>query len=148
MPSTHVNLLCHIIFATKDRTACLDASWRHRLFEYLGGVAHGLNARPLGIGGVADHVHLLISLKATHRLSDVVRDLKKSSSSWVRETIGQSGFQWQEGYAALSVSASAKESVRAYIAEQAEHHRTKPFREELVEFLLKSGVEFDERYLD
>ncbi|MEN9975588.1 MAG: family transposase [Verrucomicrobiota bacterium] len=148
MPSTHTSLHYHLIFATKNREPCLLEAWRPQLHEYLGGTVLGLDAHPEGIGGVADHVHLLVSLKATHRLADFMRELKKASSSWVRETCHQTGFHWQEGYAAFTVSASARDSVRSYIANQEEHHRKKSFREELIGFLQKSGVDFDERYLD
>src|ERR1035437_1441138 len=148
MSSTHTSLHYHLIFATKNREACLAASWRSQLHDYLGGTVRGLGAHPEGIGGVADHVHLLVSLKSTHRLADFMRELKKSSSIWVRETFHQPDFQWQEGYAAFTVSASVRDSVRTYIASQEEHHRKKSLREELMEFLRKSSVEFDEQYLD
>lgn len=108
----------------------------------------GLGGVSQGIGGVADHVHLLLALKPTHCLSDFMRELKKASSIWVADTVGDSAFHWQEGYAAFTVSVSARASVRDYIARQEEHHRRKTFREELVEFLQKSKVEFDERYID
>mgnify|MGYP000137024310 CR=1 FL=1 len=148
MPSTHTCLLYHIVFATKDREPLIHASWRARLHEYLGGAVRGLGGTPQGVGGVADHVHLLLGLKPTHCLADLMRELKKSSSSWVAETISVPSFRWQEGYAAFSVSASARLAVQEYIANQEEHHRNKTFREELIEFLKKSGVEYDERYLD
>jgi REP element-mobilizing transposase RayT len=148
MPSTHTHLLYHIIFATKDRKPLIADSWRARLHEYLGGTVSGLGGTSQGIGGVADHVHLLVGLKPTHCLADFMRELKKSSSIWVAEEIGAKGFAWQEGYAAFTVSASARDSVRDYIGRQEEHHRRKTFREELVEFLEKSGVKYDPRYLD
>lgn len=148
MPSTHTSLHYHLIFATKNREPMISANWRSELHSYLGGIIKGLDAHPQGIGGVADHVHLLVSLKPTHCLSDFMRELKKSSSSWIRETQHLPGFYWQEGYAAFTVSASARESVRAYIANQEEHHRVKTFREELVEFLEKTGTSYDPRYLD
>jgi putative transposase len=148
MPSTHTSLHYHIIFATKDREPRLVEPWRASLHDYLGGTARGLGAQPQGVGGVADHVHMLISLKATHCLSDFMRELKKAASTWIREKQQIPNFQWQNGYAAFTVSASARESVQDYIARQEEHHRGKSYREEVLEFLLKSGVEFDERYLD
>ncbi|MEI6177815.1 MAG: IS200/IS605 family transposase [Verrucomicrobiota bacterium] len=148
MPSTHTNLLYHIIFATKNREPMIFPEWRARLHDYLGGAVRGLGGIPQGVGGVADHVHLLVGLKPTHCLSDFMRDLKKNSSAWITETIALPSFRWQEGYAAFTVSASVKPSVRQYIAGQEEHHRHKSFREELVEFLQKSGIEYDERYLD
>ncbi len=148
MPSTHTCLLYHLVFATKNREPLLSQDWRDRLHEYLGGIVRGLGGVPQGVGGVADHVHLLVGLKATHCLSDFMRDLKKDSSKWVADTAHEPGFHWQEGYAAFTVSASAKQAVRDYIARQEEHHHHKTFREELIEFLQKSGVEYDERYLD
>ena len=147
MPSTHTSLHYHLIFATKNREPMIAAPWRAELHSYLGGIVKGLDAQPQGVGGVADHIHLLVSLKSTHCLSDLMRELKKSSSSLIRDSHLPS-FQWQEGYAAFTVSASARESVKQYIANQEEHHRVKSFREELIGFLRKSGVEYDERYLD
>ena len=147
MPSTHTSLHYHLIFATKHREPSIAKKWRPELHSYLGGIVKGLGAHPQGIGGIADHVHLLVSLKPTACLSDFMRELKKSSPAWIRESKCP-GFQWQEGHAAFTVSASARDSVRQYIANQEEHHRTKSFREELVEFLEKSGVPYDPRYLD
>ena len=121
---------------------------RARLHDYLGGTIRGLGGYPEGIGGVADHVHLLVGLKATHCLADVLRELKKASSAWAHEEIGLRVFAWQEGYAAFTVSATSREAVRHYIAKQEEHHRVKSFREELVEMLNKAGVEYDAKYLD
>jgi REP element-mobilizing transposase RayT len=108
----------------------------------------GLGGFPQGIGGVADHVHLLVGLKATHCLADVMRELKKASSVWVHEEIGLRAFAWQEGYAAFTVSATARAAVRRYISNQEEHHRTKSSREELLELLERAGIEYDARYFD
>ena len=148
MSSTYLSLHYHIIFSTKNRTPSIADSWRDRLHEYLGGTVKGLDAFPQGVGGVADHVHLLVGLKATHRLSDFLRELKKASSVWVHEELKVTEFGWQDGYAAFTVSPTACDSVKQYIANQAEHHRVKTFREELSELLERAGIEFDERYLD
>jgi REP element-mobilizing transposase RayT len=102
---------------------------------------------PEAIGGVADHVHLLIGLGATNRVADVVRDVKAVSSRWVHEEIGHHSFAWQEGYGAFTVSASQRTIVCEYIARQDEHHRTRTFQEEYRETLHRSGVACDERYL-
>jgi REP element-mobilizing transposase RayT len=148
MASTYTCLLYHIIFSTKNRDPVIAPAWRDRLHEYLGGAVRGLGRTPQGLGGVADHVHLLIGLKPTHCLSDLMRELKKSSSSRVAKTMKQPGFEWQVGYSGFTVSASGRGDVQKSIARQEEHHRTKSFREELIEFLTKSGVEFDEKYPD
>ena len=148
VPSTHTCLLYHLIFATKDREPFIAPTWRDAFHEYLGGIVRGLDGTPQGTGGVADHVHMLVGLKATHCLADFMRELKKASGVWATHVSRCPGFHWQEGYAALTVSASAKDSVRKYIANQEEHHRVRSFREELIHFLKKSGIAYDERYLD
>jgi len=148
MASTHTCLLYHIVFATKNREPIIAPEWRNRLHEYLGGAGRGMDGTPQGVGGVADHVHLLIGLKPTHCLANFMRELKKSSSIWVTETTKERNFRWQEGYAAFSVSASMRSTIQKYIAGQEEHHRMKSFREELIGFLKKSGVPYDERFLD
>lgn len=148
MPSTYLSLHYHLVFGTKERIPSIDNAWRSRLHDYLGGTIRGLGGFPEGVGGVADHVHLLVGLKATHCLADVMRELKKASSAWVHQEIGDQAFAWQEGYAAFTVSATAREAVQRYIANQEEHHRVKSFREELVEMLEKAGIEYDPTYLD
>ena len=148
MASTYLSLHYHLVFSTKNREPWIDTAWRPRLHEYLGGTLHGLGGFPEGIGGVADHVHILVGLKATHCLADVMRELKKAATVWVREEIGIRPFAWQDGYAAFTVSATSRVAVRGYIANQEEHHRVKPFREELLEMLNKAGIEFDPRYFD
>jgi len=118
------------------------------LHGYLKGIVEGLGGQCEIVGGTDDHVHLLVRLGATHRLADFMRELKKASSAWVHEDMSQRDFAWQEGYAAFTVSASAVDEVRRYIENQEEHHRGRSFREELVMMLQRSGVKFDERYLD
>lgn len=147
MGSTHLSLHYHIVFGTKGREASIAAPWRGMLHAYLGGVVRGLGATPQEIGGMADHVHLLVGIKATHRLADLLREIKSESSRWVHETHGVTGFAWQEGYGAFTVSASQREDVRRYIQNQEAHHRRRSFHEEYLELLKRSGVEFDERFL-
>ena len=96
---------------------------------------------------MADHVHLLVGLRPTHCLADVLEDVKGSSSKWVHDEIGSSRFAWQTGYGGFTVSPSQLEAVRKYILEQEAHHRKKTFQEEYVELLNRSGIEYDERYL-
>lgn len=95
-----------------------------------------------------DHIHLLFFLRPTHRLSDFMRDLKTNTSKWVSEEMACADFAWQNGYGAFTVSASARQNVVSYIANQPEHHRHKSFKEELIEFLDRAGVEYDPQYLD
>ena len=146
--ATYTSLHYHLVVSTRDGRRRILPAWRPLLHEYLGGTVRGLGGFPEGIGGVADHVHLLVGLKATHCLADFMRELKKASSTWAHEEIGLQAFAWQEGYAAFTVSATAREGVKHYIANQEEHHRVKSFREELIEMLTKAGIEYDPKYLD
>ena len=125
----------------------IGSDWMPRLHAYLGGAIRTLDAIPQEVGGVSDHIHILLGLKATHSLSDIIRDIKRQSSLWVHETIGQKSFAWQEGYGAFTVSPTHREAVRGYIQHQGEHHRQKTFQEEYREFLQKAEVEYDEKYL-
>ena len=96
MPSTHVSLHSHLVFSTKDRAHLIGPEWRVRLHAYLGGIARGLSAMPLVIGGTSDHVHLLIGFKSIHRLDYFLRDLKADSSEWVHKEIGKRLFALAE----------------------------------------------------
>ncbi len=147
MPSTHLSLHYQIVFSTKDRRPLIAEEWRGRLHAFLGGAMRTVAGIPGAVGGTSDHVHLLVGLRATHRLADVLREIKHSSSQWVHEEIGVKDFAWQEGYGAFTVSASSLDAVKRYIANQAEHHRRRTFQDEYVGFLKQSGVEFDERFL-
>jgi putative transposase len=144
MPSTHLSLHYHIVFSTKDRHPYIADSWRGRLHEYIGGLIRAADAIP---GGVADHVHLLAGLRATHTLASFVQDIKQTSSGWIHRTIGVKDFAWQQGYGAFTVSVSNRSDVKEYISKQPEHHLSKTFQEEYVAFLRKHEVAYDEKYL-
>lgn len=147
MSSTHLSLHYHVVFSTKERHPLIDQEWRDRLHAYLGGIIRDIGGVPECIGGVADHVHLLIGLKATHRLCDVIRDIKVSSSKWIHDTLALREFAWQDGYGAFTVSENRRESVKRYIQNQEAHHKTRAFEDEYLTFLRQAGVEFDERFL-
>jgi putative transposase len=122
----------------------IASEWIADLHAYLGGTCKGLGAMPLEVGGVADHVHLLVSCKTTHSVADLVREVKKSSSAWAVER--WSRFGWQEGYAAFSVGPREVDAVRQYIRNQAQHHRQLGSAEELRGLLEEHGIEVDERF--
>ena len=148
MVHTYTDLLFHVNFSTKDRAPLLDAELKPRLFPYLGGIIRELGGSALLINGPSDHVHILVSLSAKTALSEIVGKVKANSSGWVhREFPEKQTFAWQTGYAAFSVSHSQKESVLDYIAKQEEHHRKMSFQDELIRFLKKHEVEYDEKYL-
>jgi putative transposase len=147
MPSTHTSLHIHIVFSTKDRRPLIDPHWRDRLHAFLGGCLKTLDVIPVTIGGVADHVHLLIGINPTQTIADIVREIKVASAKWIHDELGVRAFAWQEGYGAFSVSPSSCDAVAHYIRNQEEHHRTKTFQEEYLEFLQKAGVKYEEKYL-
>ncbi len=147
MPSTHTSLHYHLVFSTKDRVSLIRAEWRNDLHSYLGGIVETLKGVPVKIGGVDDHVHLLIGLKPTHCLADVLREIKKGSSEWVHNELQKNLFSWQPGYGAYTVSPTNINSVGRYIEKQEEHHQRKSFQTEYVEMLEAGCIEYDEQYL-
>ena len=147
MPSTHLSLHYHIVFSTKEREAWIDVKSRGDLHAFIGGCVKTIDGIPEEIGGVEDHVHLLVGLRATHCLADVVREIKKASSRWMHEKIRRPAFAWQEGYGAFTVSRSNVAAVREYIAGQVEHHTHHTFHDEYRGLLKKHEIEFDERFL-
>ena len=148
MANTYTSLNYHIVFSTKDREPWLSEPIRERLWPYLGGIARENAMKALEIGGVADHVHILLSIPANLAVSKAVQLIKGGSSHWLKEAFPNMGqFGWQDGYAAFTVSQSQLESVGDYVRRQVEHHRTKPFAEEYRAFLQRHQIDFDERYL-
>ena len=145
--STFAQLRYHVVFSTKGRMKTLDSLWRKDLFDYLGATINHQGGHIHAIDGTSDHVHLLFSLRANHALSDVVRELKKSATAWIREEKNIGKFKWQEGYGAFTVSPSSLEQVRSYILNQEKHHQIKSFSEEFKEMLDVAGVKYDPKYL-
>jgi putative transposase len=126
----------HCVFATKERRPLIGPGLQERLWPYLGGIARENKMRALGIGGVPDHVHMLISIPSTLAISKAIQLLKGNSSKWVHDTFPQHrDFEWQEGYGAFSLGISGVDETLKYIANQAEHHRKLTFHEEVIQFL-------------
>jgi REP element-mobilizing transposase RayT len=144
---TYSQLHYHIIFSTRDRLPSIRPEWRERLWEYMGGIIRGEEGIALRIGGVADHVHLLVTLKPIHDVSTILQKLKSKSSGWVHEHFPNAGMWWQEGYGAFTVSHSGLPDVKRYIDIQEEHHRITTFQDEFRAFLDKHGIAYEERYL-
>ena len=141
-------LLVHVIFSTKERAPILDSSVRPELHAYLATVARNADCECYRAGGVADHVHLAIRLSRTSTISQLVSELKTSSTKWLKtQSPALANFAWQGGYGAFSVGPSDLEALRQYIDAHEEHHRTRTFQEEYLIFLKKYGIEYDERYV-
>jgi REP element-mobilizing transposase RayT len=148
MPQSLASLNVHIVFSTKNREPFIDADLAPRLYGYMGGIIRNTGSTLLTIGGIADHVHLLVSLGRQACIADLVRDVKANSSGWVHETFPTlARFTWQLGYGAFSVSKSVIERVKAYIANQEEHHKQETFQEEYLHFLREHEIEWDERFV-
>ena len=148
MGSTYHSLSYHLVFATKYRRPLIDAAWRNRLHAYLGGCVKTFGAVPLAVGGVEDHIHILVVMRPSDRVCDLMREVKSRSSRWVHEEIGEAGFGWQDGYGAFSVSHYKVAVVRRYIERQEEHHRRKTSKDEYRSLLKRSGVAFEEKELE
>jgi len=141
--------LVHCVWSTKNRQPWLTSDLRERLWPYLGGIARQNEIKTLAIGGTSDHVHVLLSLPATSSIAKAMQLLKGNSSKWIRETFPKMHFfAWQEGYGAFSVGVSAVDATVAYIRNQAEHHRTRSFREEYQAMLKKHGFAYHESTVD
>jgi len=140
----------HCVFSTKERRPWLDSNIRERLWPYLGGIARENDMKALAIGGVADHVHVLLSLPPTLSVSKAMQLLKGNSSKWLRETFPEllrEDFAWQEGFGAFSYGHSQLTGIINYIRDQVRHHARRSFREEYVRFLRRYEIEHDERYI-
>ena len=148
MPQSLVQLYVHLVFSTKNRQPFLeDELLRDRLHAYLAGICNNQQSPALIVGGVDDHVHLLCRLSKTLMIADLIREVKRDSSKWVKEqdrALAQ--FAWQNGYGAFSVSPTHVAPLKQYIADQEKHHASESYQEEFRRLCKKYGVELDERY--
>ena len=148
MAQTLVSLLVHLVFSTKNREEIIRPETEADLYPYMCGIVAKYESPCLAINGMPDHVHMLISMSKNIALADLLEELKKDSSKWIK-TQGSfyKHFHWQGGYAGFSVSRSRVEAVKRYIATQKEHHKKVSFQDELRGLLKKHNVEYDERYI-
>ena len=148
MASTLTKILIHITFSTKDRAPLIPEAREPDLYAYIGGVCRRMGSTLVAMGGVPDHVHMLVGLSKTVALSELLLNIKRDSSKWMKEQDPSlSSFAWQDGYFAFSIGESGVEALRAYIANQKQHHNTTDFKDEVRAILRKYAVEWDERYV-
>lgn len=148
MPQSLANILIHIVFSTKQRQSMIVPEITQELYSYIVGIAQTHQVHVHEIGGVEDHVHLLIALPRTLSLSRLVEDIKKGSSKWIKTKGNEyAGFAWQSGYGAFSIGQSGYEKLRRYIQTQKEHHKKISFQDEYRVFLKKYQIEYDEKYV-
>jgi REP element-mobilizing transposase RayT len=141
-------VLLHIVFSTKNRQKTIPKHLRAKLHAYLAGVCRSKGSEAYRVGGTDDHVHIACTLPRPLTMAKLVEEIKKPSSLWMKQQEGGTGqFSWQAGYGIFSLGQSQLPALLRYIDNQEEHHRTKSFKEELLELLEKYGVEYDEKYL-
>jgi REP element-mobilizing transposase RayT len=148
MPGTFSQIYIQVVFAVKGRDCLIHSTWEDELYKYITGIVRNKEQKMLAINGMPDHIHFVIGMKPSCCLSDLVREIKKSSNEFINDKkFLNHKFSWQEGYGAFSYSHSALDNVINYVLKQKEHHRQKTFREEYVDFLKKFEVEFKDEYL-
>jgi putative transposase len=148
MPDTFTQLYIHIIFAVKNRNSLIKPDWEEKLYKFISGLLTNKGQKLLRVNGMPDHVHILIGMKPDYNLSDLVREIKKSSNKFIKDSgFTKFNFSWQTGYGAFSVSPSQLDKVINYIKKQKEHHRKRSFKEEYLEFLEKYQIEYKPDYL-
>jgi len=144
MPHTYTQNTIHVVFGTKNRVKAIPKEFQSKLWAYMAGICRNHKIVPVEVGGADDHTHLLLQIPPTITLSDAVSTIKANSSRWAYEE-GRK-FDWQQGYAAFSVSASSVASVVRYIQNQELHHKKRSLTEEWFALLKKHGLDFDRRY--
>jgi putative transposase len=148
MPNTFSQIYIHAVFAVKGRESLIHSKLKDELYKYICGIVNGNHEKVYAINGMPDHIHILLSIKPATRLSDLMRDIKASSSKWInlnKRVMGK--FQWQEGFGTFSCSQSLVDKVIAYIDNQEIHHKKTSFREEYIKLLKSYKIEYDEKYL-
>lgn len=148
MPHSYSTCLMHCVFSTKDRQKIITPNLETRLWPYLGGVARENKMTALAVGGVEDHVHILLAVPSTLSISKAMQLIKGGSSKWIHDTFADfQDFEWQEGYGAFSISQSGIADTIAYINGQRDHHADYSFKAEFIAFLKKHEIQYDERYV-
>ncbi len=148
MNNTYSQIYVHVVFAVEDRDNLLDESWRYEIFKYMAGIVKNKGQKTIIINGMGDHVHLFLGIKPTICLSDLIRDVKCNSSSYIkRRNLVHGNFKWQTGFGAFSYGQSQIEKVYEYIKNQELHHKEKSFKDEYLQILKKFEIEYNEKYL-
>ena len=146
--NTYSQVHIQTVFAVKNRDALIEASWRERLNQYATAIINEQGHKTLAVGGTANHIHILFGLRPTQSLSSLMLRVKRETSEWINQKHFCAGrFEWQTGYGAFSYSRSQIPEVIAYIMNQERHHAKRSFREEYLDMLRKSEIDFDERYI-
>lgn len=148
MANTFTQIHIHVVFAVQNRQSLILENWEFRLHKYITAIIQAKGHKVLAIGGMPDHIHILIGWRPEYAISDLIRKVKSESSKWINENKFVLGkFSWQEGYGAFSYSKSQVPRVIKYVLQQKLHHKSKTFIDEYKKILTELGIQFDERYL-
>ena len=148
MPGTFSQIYIQIIFAVKSRQNLIHSAFEEKLYQYIAGIVSGKGQKSLAVNGMPDHIHVLVGLKPSMGIADLVRDIKNNSTNFInKQNFLKYKFSWQEGYGAFSYSESNYGKVIEYIKNQKQHHKKQGFRHEYISFLKNFNVPFDEKYL-
>ncbi|HTH54957.1 MAG TPA: IS200/IS605 family transposase [Cyclobacteriaceae bacterium] len=148
MANTYTQIHIQAVFAVKKRMCLIQSEWKNELYKYITGIIQKNNHKVLAINGVSDHVHVFFGLRPTQALSDLMQDIKGSSSKFINDQRLVNGhFEWQEGYGAFSYAKSQVATVINYIKNQEIHHMHMSFQDEYLDLLKEFEIDFDGRYL-
>lgn len=148
MANTYTQIHIQVVFTVQNRDCIIQETWKDELYKYISGIVKNHNHKVLAINGMPDHIHILIGMRPSQSLSDLMQDVKGDSSKWINQKRFTKGkFSWQEGFGAFSYGKSQVNQVIDYIKNQEEHHKKWSFLEEYRTLLEKFEVEFDQRYI-
>ena len=148
MANTNSQLYVQIVFAVKNRASLIQSEWETKLYQYITGILRNRGQKVIAINGMPDHIHILLGITPDCSLSDLVREVKKSSNTWITENKLTPGkFYWQSGFGAFSYSRSDLDSVATYVRNQKQHHQRKRLRDEYTELLKEFEVAYEESYI-
>ena len=148
MAGTFSQIYIQIVFAVEHRESLISPEWEEELYKYITGIIQNKGQKMIAINGMPDHIHIFIGMKPSCCLSDLVREIKKSSNDFIKEKkFSKYKFNWQEGYGAFSYSHSAIDNVAKYVMNQKEHHKKQTFKEEYMDFLNKFQIDYKDEYL-
>lgn len=148
MANTFSQIYIHIVFAVKGRSNLISSNWEDRLYQYITTIVHNKGQKMMAINGMPDHIHIFIGMKPECSISDLVREIKKSSNQFIKvNKLTNYKFEWQAGFGAFSYNKSQVHNVVNYVLNQKQHHQKKSFQKEYLEILDKFEIKYDEKYL-
>lgn len=148
MANTFSQIYIQTVFAVSGRLSLITRDFKEELHKYISGIVRKKDQKLISINGMADHLHILIGLRPSMCLADLVRDIKSDSSEWVnKKKLARGKFGWQEGYGAFSYGHSQLDTVIRYVQNQEKHHVRRSFKDEYLTLLRKFEIEFKEKYV-